>query len=115
MYRPMFLKNHSLQPLASTKLVLSVGNNIQYIYMFISYIIMLVLCASVCVRVGVWVCFSNLRYLEWEVVSPCSLNRLEELHLASCTNCFSSLHDARFMRKSLCKFFASYAPNPMHA
>ena len=26
----------------------------------------------------------------------------------------SSLHNARFQRKSLCKFSASYAPNPVH-
>ena len=40
---------------------------------------------------------------------------LKELHLASCTNCFSSLYDAWFERRSPWKFFASYTPNPVHA
>ena len=54
---------------------------------------------------------SNLRYLEQEVVSPRWLHHLEELCLASCTNCFSSLYNEWFERKSLWKFFASYMPN----
>ena len=59
------------------------------------------------------VCLSNLRYPERDVVSSPCLHHLEELRLARCTNCFSSRYDASFVRKSLWKFFASYAPNSL--
>ena len=62
-----------------------------------------------CVCVCLSVCLSNLRYPKRDVVSPRRLHHLEELHLASCTNCFSSLYDTPFERKSHWKFFASYA------
>ena len=68
----------------------------------------LFLCLCVCV------CLSNLRYAEQEVVLRRCLHHLEELGLASYTNCFLSLYDTRFERKSSCKIFASYAPNPVH-
>ena len=68
----------------------------------LSYIIIRVFCVSVCLCV----CLSNLSYLEREVVSPCHLYHLEQLHLVSCTNCFSSLYDAPFERKSLWKFLS---------
>ena len=61
------------------------------------------------------VCLSTLRYPEQEVVSPRFLHYSEEVHLASCTTCFSSLYDVRFERKSLWKLFASYASNSVHA
>ena len=79
----------------------------------IKYIVIIILvgCACVCLSV----CLSHLRYLEQETISPRSLNHLGELHLVSCTKCFSSQHDTRFDRKRLCNFFASYSQNPMHA
>ena len=75
----------------------------------VSYNNSLILC--VCLSV----CLSHLRSREREVVSPSSLRCLEALRLASCTNRFSSLHDAPFQRESLCKFFASHAPSSVHA
>ena len=60
------------------------------------------------------VCLSHLRYPERKVVLLHSLDCLEELHLASCTKCFLSLHDKQFKRKSLWKVFASYTPNSVH-
>ena len=59
----------------------------------------------------VCVCLSNLRYRERQVVLPRCLHHIEELRLASCTNCFSSLYNVWFERKSLWKVFASFAPN----
>ena len=44
----------------------------------------------VCVSVCQFVCLSHLRYLEREVILPYCLHHLEELHLASCTNCFQA-------------------------
>ena len=61
----------------------------------------------VCLCVCLCLCLSHLRSPEWEVVSPHCLHHLEELCLVSCTN-------ARFKRKGLLKFFASYVLNPMH-
>ena len=58
------------------------------------------------------VSLSNMRYLEREVVSPRRLHHLEVLLLASCTNCFSSLYDARFERKNFWKFSSSQAGYP---
>ena len=57
------------------------------------------------------VSLSNLRYPEREIVLPRCLHHLKELCVASCSNCFSSLYDVWFKRKSLWKFFASYEPN----
>ena len=65
-----------------------------------------------CVSVCQCVCVSNLWYPERKVVSLRPLHQLEELHLASCTNCFSSLYVVLFERKSLWKFFNSYARYP---
>ena len=58
------------------------------------------------------VCLSTLRYPEREVVLPCCLHHLEELCLTSCTNCFSSLHDARFERKAFERFSLVTHPIP---
>ena len=71
-------------------------------------------CLSMCLCVCVCVCVQP-EISGTEVVSPCRLHHLEELHLASYTKCFASLHDPLFERKSLWKFFTSYAPNPVHA
>ena len=61
------------------------------------------------------VCLSTLKYSEREVVLPRCLHHLEQVYLASCTNCFSSLYEVWFERKSVWNFFASYESNPMHA
>ena len=61
------------------------------------------------------VCLFHLRYLEQKVVSPHCLHHLEELCLASCTNCFLSLHEVLFERKWRWKVFTSYAPIPVYA
>ena len=61
-----------------------------------------ILCACVCLCV----CLSNLRYPEWEVVSPRHLHHLEELCLANCITCFSSLYDTRLEKKA----FGSFSP-----
>ena len=67
----------------------------------LSYIIIRVFCVCVCLPV----CLSNLRYQERKVVSPRCLCHLEELRLARCINCFSSLYDMWFERNMLWKFF----------
>ena len=67
------------------------------------------MCVCVCVYVSVCVCvcLSHLRYPEQEVV--------QELCLVSCTNCFSSLHNARFKRKGFERFSPVTYRNPcMH-
>ena len=64
-----------------------------------------ILCVCLSVCLCVCVCLSNLRYPEWEVVAPRCLHHLEELRLASCTNCFLSLYNEPFERKGLWKFF----------
>ena len=59
-------------------------------------------------------------WLDWiipnviTVVSSSSLYHLEELCLASCTDCFSTVYDACFDTKSLSNLSARYAPNPVH-
>ena len=54
------------------------------------------------------------RYRERNVVSPSFSRRRKELHLASCTNCFSSLYDARFESKSIWNFSTGYGLESVH-
>ena len=56
-----------------------------------------------------FICLSLLRSREWDVVVLCFLHQREELHLASCTNCFSSRYNTLLERKRLWKFFRGYA------
>ena len=70
---------------------------------------MLVLYVFVCVCV----CLSvHARCWEWNVVSPRFFRQRKEILLASCTNCFSSLYDAWFERKSVS---TGYALESVHA
>ena len=77
----------------------------QYQYL-IQCILKLVLCLCVCVCLSV--CPSHTRSREWKVAAPRFLYQREELHLASCTNRFSSRYDTPLERKRLWEFFQGY-------
>ena len=59
-----------------------------------------ILCVSVCLCV----CLSHLRSCEREAIVPRFLHLHEELHLASCTNRFSSRYNAPLERKGFGSF-----------
>ena len=84
-----------------TSLSCHTNHNLIYIYITI-----LVFCLSVCV--------SYLRYRKQHVVSPCFFHWQKELRLASCTNCFSSICDAQFHRKSFWYFLTGYVLTAVH-
>ena len=59
---------------------------------------------SVCVSVCLSVCLFPARSWKWNIVSQHFFRQYKEILLASCTNCFSSLYDVWFERKSLWNF-----------
>ena len=58
---------------------------------------------------------SPARSRERNVISPRFFRQRKEIILAICKNCFSSLYDAWFARKSLWNFLAGYALKAVHA
>ena len=72
-----------------------------------SLILMCILCVCVCVCVCPPQDLGN--------GTPHFFCQRKEILLASCTNCFSSLYDAWFKRKSLWNFSAGYMLKAVHA
>ena len=70
---------------------------------------MCLLCVCLCVCVSLSMCLSHLRYPEREVVSPHCLHHLEELRLASCTNCFWA-YTTSGSREKACERFSPVTP-----
>ena len=76
-----------------------------------SIILILVLWVHVCLSV----CLSPARSRERNVVSLHFFRQRKEIHLASRTNCFSSIYNAWFEKKRLWNFPTGYVLEPMHA